>query len=201
MAFHNSNTQIYNDPSAASPNTVKGPMSHWIPIGIFCASVFFFVLGGGLLGAWASSTSCSYDYYYDFCTGNVGEYDAGIAFIVIGALLKLAFWVVLIMWCVQRRRLRSSPSTAVYVNAQASAENGQANKPQPTANVQGVNQNYTSVPLQDYSGVQSPQAAPQYGVDAQAAQVEKQAVTRYCGQCGTGTNTAYCPQCGTQVPV
>lgn len=194
MAYQNSSPQIV---TGTQPVTGKAPISKWWPIGCFCSSVFFFVLGGGLLGAWSSSL-CSYGYggyggYSDSCDGNSGEWNGGIACIAIGAILKFVFWVLLIIWCVQRRRART-PSTIVYVNAQANAEAGTFQKPQPVATVYSASQpNYTVQP------------APGYGVAAAHAEVppvvEKQGVTRYCGQCGTGTTTPFCSQCGSQVPM
>jgi hypothetical protein len=185
MSYQNSSPQIQ-----VGGTTGKAPISHWWVIGVFCSSVLFFVIGGGLLGAWSSSAACGY--YY--CYGDAGEWNGGIACIAIGAILKFVFWVLLIVWCVQRRRSRA-PSTVVYVNAQAAAEAGTAPKPQPQANVY-------SAPQPEYAGVQP---APQYGAAAQvqapAPVAEKQAVMRYCGHCGTGTTTPLCSQCGSQVPM
>jgi hypothetical protein len=174
MAYQNSSPQII---TGTQPAADRAPMSKWWVVGVFCASVFFFVLGGGLLGAW------SY--------GDIGEWNGGIACIAIGAILKFVFWVLLIVWCVQRRRSRA-PSTIVYVNAQANAEAGTVQKPQPVANVY-------SVPQRDYTV----QPSPEYGVAAAQAEVpsEKQVATRYCGQCGTGTITPFCSRCGSQVPM
>ena len=189
MAYQNSSPQIV---TGIEPVTGKAPISKWWPIGFFCGAVFFFVLGGGLLGAWSSSFDCIYDYYGDYCGGNDGEWNGGIACIAIGAILKFVFWVLLIIRCVQIRRTRG-PSTIVYVNAQANAEAGTVQKPQPLANAYSVPQpNYTV------------QSAPEYGVAAAHAEVpivEKQALMRYCGQCGTGTTTPFCSQCGSQVPM
>lgn len=191
MAYQNSSPQINTGTEVVAG---RAPVSQWWPIGLLISSIVFFVLGGGLLGAWSSSSYCTYDYDYgyDYCIGNASEWDGGIACIVIGAILKLAFWVVLIVWCVQRRRSRS-PSTVVYVNAQAAAESGNAPKAQPQANVY-------SAPQPDYAGVQP---APQYGVatQVQVPVAEKQAVTRYCGSCGSGTTTPFCSHCGSQVPM
>jgi hypothetical protein len=189
MAYQNSSPQIV---TGIEPVTGKAPISKWWPIGFFCGAVFFFVLGGGLLGAWSSSVDCIYDYYSDYCGGNDSEWNGGIACIAIGAILKFVFWVLLIIRCVQIRRTRA-PSTIVYVNAQANAEAGTVQKPQPLANAYSVPQpNYTV------------QSAPEYGVAAAHAEVpivEKQALMRYCGQCGTGTTTPFCSQCGSQVPM
>jgi hypothetical protein len=170
MAYQNSSPQIL---TGTQPVTGKAPISKWWPIGVFCFFVFFFVLGGGLLGA--------------------GVLDGGIACIAIGAILKFVFWVLLIIWLVQRRRARA-PSTIVYINAQANAEAGTVGKPQPVATVY-------SAPQRDYTV----QATPEYGIAAARAEVppvvEKPPGTRYCGQCGTGTITPYCSQCGSQVPM
>jgi hypothetical protein len=176
----NSNTQIYN---GAEGTTSKAPISRWWPIGLLITSIVFFIIGGGLLGAWSSSAACSYydDGYDTFytCGANAGEWDGGVACLVIAALIKIAFWVVLIVRCVQMRHSRA-PSTVVYVNAQAAAESGTAPKAQPTTNVYPV-------PMQDMSHA------------AQAPDAEKQVVTKYCGQCGTGTTANFCSQCGSQV--
>jgi hypothetical protein len=190
MAYQNSSPQIV---TGIEPATGKAPISKWWPIGFFCGAVFFFVLGGSLIGAYSSSADCAYNYNYgEYCYGNTGEWDGGIACIAIGAILKFVFWVLLIIRCVQIRRTRA-PSTIVYVNAQANAEAGTVQKPQPVANVYSAPQpNYTV------------QSAPEYGVavaHAEAPLVEKQAVMRYCGQCGTGTTTPFCSQCGSQVPM
>jgi hypothetical protein len=189
MAYQNSSPQIV---TGIEPAAGKAPISKWWPIGFFCGAVFFFVLGGGLLGAWSSSTYCIYD-FGEYCYGNLGEWNGGIACIAIGAILKFVFWVLLIVRCVQIRRTGGAPSTIVYVNAQANAEAGTVQKPQPVANVYSVPQQNNIV-----------QAAPEYGVATSHAEVplaEKQVVMRYCGQCGKGNTTPFCSQCGSQVPM
>jgi hypothetical protein len=170
MAYQNSSPQIV---TGIQPGTGKAPISKGWPIGCFCSFVFFFVVGGGLIAA--------------------GIFEGGIACIALGAILKFVFWVLLIVWCVQRRRA-VAPSTIVYVNAQANAEAGTVQKPQPITTVYNTQQqNYTV------------QSGTKYNVAAVHTKVpnvvEKQAVMRYCGQCGIGTTTPFCSQCGSQVPL
>jgi len=193
MTYQSSNPQINTGSPAVATSDGGAPISQWWPIGLLISSVLFFILGGGLLGAWSSSTVCDYGYFDDICYGNASEYDGGIACIVIAVVLKVAFWIVLIVFCVQRRRSRASPSTVVYVNAQAAAESGNAAKAQPQASMY-------STPQPEFTGVQP---APQYGAPAQVQTpvAEKQAVTRYCGHCGAGNVTPFCAQCGSQVPM
>lgn len=72
--------------------------SKWWPISLLIVTVVFIAVGGGLIGG------SIYDgYYFDY----VNPYDmfyAGVALVVLGGLLKISFWVVLIIYCVQRRR-------------------------------------------------------------------------------------------------
>jgi hypothetical protein len=189
MAAQNS-TQIHNGTGAVTTSTGKRPISRWWPIGLLCSAILFFIIGGGLIGAWSTS-ECSYDIYDTYsCTNNTGDWNGGIACIAIGAILKFVFWVVLIVRCTQLRHSRA-PSTVVYINAQAAAEAGTVEKTQPNANMYSVPQSENVV-----------QMAPQYGAVAQAhVPVAEKVVTSYCGQCGTGTTTPFCSQCGCRVPM
>ncbi|KHN97234.1 uncharacterized protein MAM_04831 [Metarhizium album ARSEF 1941] len=84
-------------------------MSRWWPISFFIAAIIFFIIGGGLMGAWVSS----YDglgYYTD------GNWYGAIACFVIASLLKLTAWVLLIIWCVKGRNRAQSSTTVTYVN-------------------------------------------------------------------------------------
>lgn len=183
MAYQNSSPQIVTSTQSVTGISGKAPISKWWPIGFFCSALFFFVLG-----AW---NNC--DYYDDYCFGNVDEWDGGIACIAISALLKLVFWVLLIIWCLQRRHALVQP-TIVYVNAQSNAEAGTVQKTQPVATVYNAREPKYIV-----------QPAPECGVAAAQVEipriVEKQVVPRYCGQCETCTTSPFCSRCGSQVPM
>jgi hypothetical protein len=100
----------------------QGMRKRW-PILCFCLAVMFFIIGGGLLGAWASNVAqdqCTAtnddfnnDITYTNCSPKGALWDAGIACIAVGVIFKIAFWITLIVWCVKRRSNR----TVVYVNA------------------------------------------------------------------------------------
>jgi hypothetical protein len=97
------------------------------PILCFCLAVIFFVIGGGLLGAWASkdaqnqcetTSGPNLDNFndnvtYSNCYPKGALWDAGLACIALGVIFKLAFWITLIIWCIKRRNNRQ---TVVYVN-------------------------------------------------------------------------------------
>jgi hypothetical protein len=100
--------------------TEKPQMSRRLPMGFFASAVIFFIIGGALLGSWASTvTNCNttYDAFGNpntVCTGgHNGLFYGGVACVIIGAILKFCFWVALIVWCVKRRH---ASRTIVYVN-------------------------------------------------------------------------------------
>ncbi|PMD40855.1 hypothetical protein L207DRAFT_625556 [Hyaloscypha variabilis F] len=111
------------------------PVPRSWPIGLLVAWVLLFAIGGGLLGAWNSSVDhCVYNYevtvdtVYD-CNENYGLYQGAAACFAIGAIVKLAFWIILFARCIQIRRARQQPQV-VYGTPQQAAEAGAAGKPQ-----------------------------------------------------------------------
>lgn len=155
-------------------------MSRWWPISFFIAAVLFFIIGGGLMGAWASSYD-GYGYYAD------GNWYGAIACFVIASLLKLTAWILLIVWCVKSRR--SSTTTVTYVNQQPQGSYA----PVP---VQVPQQNYGYMPEQMKSQTQAP--VYQNVQPVQPVQPVQSEAMRYCANCGTGTATAFCPHCGVK---
>lgn len=154
----------------------KTRMSRWWPVSFFIAAIIFFIIGGGLMGAWASSYD-GYGYYTD------GNWYGAIACFVIASLLKLTAWILLIVWCVKGTRSRT---TVTYVN------------PPPVNNyapvpVQAPQQNYGYMPEQMKSQTQ----VPVYQ-NVQPVQNQLGEVTRYCANCGTATASAFCPLCGVK---
>lgn len=95
---------ILHHPVPATAPT--GRLSKWWPVSLFIAAVIFLIIGGGILGASTSGPR----YYYDS-----SMFYGGIACLVLGGLLKLIAWILLIIWCVQGRRVQY-PAVA-YVNA------------------------------------------------------------------------------------
>ena len=84
---------------------------------------------------WNSSVNrCVYNYettvdtVYD-CNKNYGLYQGAAACFAIGAIVKLAFWIILFARCIQIRRARQQPQV-VYATPQQAAEAGSAGKPQ-----------------------------------------------------------------------
>lgn len=220
MEYHTTNPQLQHQQVTTTPSA-HPPMSKWWPISFLLLSILFFGIGGGLLGAWSGSYCASY--YYG-CIGDSAEYNGGIACLAIGGILKLAFWITLILYCVRRHQSRAPPATIVYVNSPA-VETGPAGKsygfqqpqqqeirsvlmqmdqmvlvpqpPSPTAP-------YTRKPLPQYPPMQQTPAvpAPVYrsemhnGVGATSPLGEEQQMARYCSHCGSLVKTPFCSQCG-----
>jgi hypothetical protein len=102
----------------------QGMRKRW-PILMFCLAILFFIVGGILIGAWAtkaakdqcvsSTNDFNNDITYVNCSPKGALWDAGIACIAAGVLFKIAFWITLIVWCVKRRSSRQ----VVYYNAPA----------------------------------------------------------------------------------
>lgn len=161
-------------------------MSKWWPISFFIAAVIFFIIGGGLIGAWASSATAydsydSYDSYdYTYYYSNSGEYYGALACFALGGICKFVAWVLLIVWCVKRSRSRTVVVTQAYEPYQSYGNNYAA----PAAP-----QGYAPVP------VPSPAPVPPYG-NAQTAPNQTGGQMRYCTNCGTAVTTPFCSQCG-----
>lgn len=98
------------NPGAPVKNVSR--MSKWWPIGFFIGALVFFVIGGALVGTYLGNTSNCYNsyntYYYDYSyscsSGANGEFYGGLACFAIGGILKLVAWILLIVFCVKRRR-------------------------------------------------------------------------------------------------
>ncbi|KAJ5094889.1 hypothetical protein N7532_007180 [Penicillium argentinense] len=91
----------------------RNKISKWWCIGFFIAAIVFFIIGGALVGSYLSAgystckTKSNYDdYTYDYTCfdGNNSEYYGGVAMFVLGSISKFVAWVLLIIYCVQRRR-------------------------------------------------------------------------------------------------
>ncbi|GLI73887.1 hypothetical protein PoHVEF18_002118 [Penicillium ochrochloron] len=181
--------------------TPRQGISKWWCISFFIAAVIFFIIGGALMGTYLNSSysscySSSYSYYssYDYSCleGNMGEWYGGIAMIALGGVCKFIAWVLLIVFCVQRRRFIQNNIT--YVNA-------------PVAPMEPVPQQGYVAPQPTYppqpAAAQfphSPASPAPYPASVGTPPPNKEATAtafRYCGQCGTAVSSRFCPQCGT----
>lgn len=77
--------------AASSPGR---PISKWWWIGLLISWIIFLIIAGVLVTA--NCITCS-------------ELNASFACFAIAGALHLAFWIVLIVWCTQRRRKHASP--------------------------------------------------------------------------------------------
>ena len=171
-------TYPYPPPPPVPAPVVSTPprkqFSKWWPISFFIAAVLFIIIGGGLMGAWAASGTCSYSSYSSYSSyrtyrcSNTGLFYGGVACVAIGGVCKLVAWILLIVFCVKRNR------SAVGVT-------------------------YTYQPIDNYHAAAA--AAPPY--HAPAPTPPKQAAAamggRYCGTCGASVTTPFCAQCGNRV--
>lgn len=141
------------------------PISKWWFISMFICSAIFFVIAGALLGSMQSDSSYSYvSYYY----GN-------IACFVLASACKFVAWILVTVYCVQRRKYLSTNSSLPisqpgYVVVTAPSPNNPRQQP------------------------------PNYGVPA-AGFINPQPPTMgtFCGRCGASVTTAFCTQCGAVV--
>ncbi|KAJ6030630.1 uncharacterized protein N7446_000307 [Penicillium canescens] len=187
---------MQQDTGASRPSR----LNKWWPIGVFIGAVVCFIIGGALMGAWVSSSynDCSYSsydssyyssYYNDYScvTTNMGEFYGAVAMFVIGGVLKLTAWILLIIFCVKRKRY--SHHTVTYVNSPPVQQTQPFQQPyaapQPTnAPPQPVS---PEIPGPFLAGTPPPKEA-----NATAT------ASKYCGQCGTAVFSRFCPQCGAQ---
>ncbi|KAK4144036.1 uncharacterized protein C8A04DRAFT_37051 [Dichotomopilus funicola] len=185
------NNAAYPYPPPAAPVVVpaKSRFSKWWPISFFIAAVLFFIIGGALVGAGASSSySClGSDYYYSSYSscGSDGMWYGAIACFVLGGLCKLTAWILLIVWCVKRSSRQ--PTSVAYTYQPLTHANAPV---APTAGIPAYqNTAYQNAP--PYQPAQPPAAAHSKEHSAMG--------TKYCGQCGQGVTTPFCPRCGIQV--
>jgi hypothetical protein len=171
-------------------------LNKWWPIGVFIGAVVCFIIGGALMGAWVSSSynDCSYSSYYssyysDYScvTTNMGEFYGAVAMFVIGGVLKLTAWILLIIFCVKRKRY--SHHTVTYVNSPP------VQQPQPFQQPYAASQP-TNAPPQPVS----PEMAGPFlaGTPPPKEANATATASKYCGQCGTAVFSRFCPQCGAQ---
>ncbi|KAJ5166866.1 uncharacterized protein N7482_005647 [Penicillium canariense] len=172
-------------------------ISKWWCIGFFIAAIIFFIIGGALVGTYLNSgySSCysgssyySYSYYSCF-DGNDGEFYGGIAMFALGGVSKLIAWILLIIYCVQRRRVTQTNIT--YVNAPAPME------PVPQPGFAAPQPAYAPG-QQTAQFPHSPASPAPYPASGTPPPKEATATAfRYCSQCGAAVASRFCPQCGT----
>ncbi|KAL2835473.1 hypothetical protein BJY01DRAFT_252653 [Aspergillus pseudoustus] len=152
--------------SAALPPS-QTHLSKWWPISFFIAAVVFFIIGGGLVGAWNSN------YYYD---DSMGTFQGAIACFAIGGLCKLVGWILVIIYCTQRRPSRQT--TVTYVSHPLTTYPG---GPSPAS----VSPVPVHSPAPPYPNIQTP--------------LQHQGVSmKFCGQCGASLTSPFCTQCGSK---
>ncbi|KAF7184344.1 hypothetical protein CNMCM7691_005096 [Aspergillus felis] len=156
-----------------TPSRSRG-ISKWWPISLFIFAVVFFIIGGGLAGAWNSrGYSCD---FYSCLDDYDGEFYGAIACFAIGGILKITGWILLIIYLVKRRRLPASAVT--YVNPPYAA--------QRQATFFGGPQLSPMTPASPPAPVYTSAPSSNIGV-------------KYCGNCGTAVGTPFCTQCGSKI--
>jgi len=111
----------YGQPGVTT-TTGRSGLSKWWPISFFLITLVLFIVGGGLIGAWVSSAQNSivdsynsdYDSYYTTYSANNGLYYGALACFALGGICKLTAWILLIVYCVQRRNSRTIVVTQAY---------------------------------------------------------------------------------------
>lgn len=148
--------------NAINPQSSHRPVSKWWPIGLGLGAIVCYAVGGGCVGS-----ACVDDGYGDlYC--DTGLWAAGVAFCSIGAILSIAWLVMLILWAV--RRNKTPPGVAQQVLMQSHA----AYQAQPVA-------------AQHYA-----KEGPT--VSEHDVEVGRQ----FCGKCGVTISTPFCQSCGAK---
>ncbi|KAJ5261189.1 hypothetical protein N7478_011784 [Penicillium angulare] len=97
----------------------KRPMSHWWPVGTFCAAVTLFIIGGALAGAYYRKGHCQhndhwnswdddYDDDYEDCKGPKPMLYASGALLLIALFVGLLAVILFIVWLIRRRRAQQT---------------------------------------------------------------------------------------------
>lgn len=90
-------------------------ISKWWPISFLISAVIFLIIGGGL---WGGSNSSRHNCRTSgpYCSiASHGEFYGAIGCFALGVVLKIAGWILLIVYLVKRRRLRAT--TITHINA------------------------------------------------------------------------------------
>jgi hypothetical protein len=148
----------------------RRPMSKWWWIGLLIAWIIFVLIGGALIGVWASKTGVHCGYYTCSVDDLTGEYYGGLACFAIGGILHLAYWIVLIVWCTKRHRYQTVPVTYISGPSVESAADKPFYYPTPTY-----------YPNQETPNRYTPEQR------------------RFCGNCGTTVTSQFCTQCGARI--
>lgn len=194
--------------------------SPWVLVIVAVAIIVLFAIGGGLVNAFYSclvnldTTSCS-----------LGAYQAGLAFLSLGSLASLSWFVLLIIFLVSRP---PRPQVVQYNMNPAPSNYAPAPNAQQTQAQAIPPQYYGGQPLQSYGtpvqypapvapaapskevfvAVQpmqqtAPTPAPPYPVQELEAPVpppsQQQQSERRCGRCEAIVNSAFCSRCGSGV--
>ncbi|KAJ5621001.1 hypothetical protein N7510_004985 [Penicillium lagena] len=143
-----------------------------------------------------------YSYYSDEnCVGNDAEYYGGIACFAIGAVLKLVAWILLIIFCVRRRRVQRATEYASAPTMQGSNQQYAQPfvAPQPTYPVAEPSAQYAARSLASQSPVypDAQQTTPYPNTPPPKEATET--TIRFCGQCGASITSPFCPHCGTRM--
>jgi hypothetical protein len=192
--------------------------SPWVLVIVAVAIVVLFAVGGGLVNAFYS---CLVNLDTTTSSCNLAAYQAGLAFLSLGSLASLGWFVLLIIFLVSRPprpqvvHYNMNPAPGNYAPA-PNAQQAQAQAMPP--------QYYGGQPLQSYGAPMqypapvaprkaafvtaqsmqqtAPTPAPPYPVQELEAPVpppSQQHSERRCGRCEAIVNSAFCSRCGSGV--